>query len=102
DVRADVKVIVSLRTEYYGRLLDHLRAGRRDLTGVRDDLLRDFSKPALREAIERPTLETPLVEGQPSPRQRYGFAYGGGVAVKIADGVLKLRTENQDSALPLV
>ena len=28
DVRADVKLIVSLRTEYYGRLLDHLRAGR--------------------------------------------------------------------------
>ena len=26
DVKADVKLIVSLRTEYYGRLLDHLRA----------------------------------------------------------------------------
>ena len=102
DVRADVKVIVSLRTEYYGRLLDHLRAGRRDLTGVRDDLLRDFSKPALIEAIERPTLETPLVEGQPSPRQRYGFTYADGVAEAIADGVLKLRSENQDSVLPLV
>ena len=102
DVRADVKVIVSLRTEYYGRLLDHLRAGRRDLTGVRDDLLRDFSKPALIEAIERPTLETSLVEGQPAPRQRYGFTYADGVAAAIADGVLKLRSENQDSVLPLV
>ena len=102
DVRADVKVIVSLRTEYYGRLLDHLRAGRRDLTGVRDDLLRDFSKPALIEAIERPTLETPLVEGQPAPRQRYGFTYADGVAAAIADGVLRLRSENQDSVLPLV
>ena len=102
DVRADVKVIVSLRTEYYGRLLDHLRAGRRDLTGVRDDLLRDFSKPALIEAIERPTLATPLVEGQPSPRQRYGFTYAAGVAAAIANGVLRLRSENQDSVLPLV
>ena len=102
DVRADVKVIVSLRTEYYGRLLDHLRAGRRDLTGVRDDLLRDFSKPALIEAIERPTLETSLVEGQPAPRQRYGFTYADGVAAAIADGVLRLRSENQDSVLPLV
>lgn len=27
DVEADVKLIVSLRTEYYGRLLDHLREG---------------------------------------------------------------------------
>ena len=102
DVRADVKVIVSLRTEYYGRLLDHLRAGRRDLTGVRDDLLRDFSKTALIEAIERPTRETPLVEGQHSPRQRYGFTYDAGVAAAIADGVLRLRSENQDSVLPLV
>ncbi len=102
DVRADVKVIVSLRTEYYGRLLDHLRAGRRDLTGVRDDLLRDFSKPALIEAIERPTLEIPLVGGQPPPRQRYGFTYAVGVAAAIADGVLRLRSENQDSVLPLV
>ena len=69
DVQADVKLIVSLRTEYYGRLLDHLRAGRRDLTGVRDDLLRDFSRSALIEAITRPTSETPLAPGQPSPRE---------------------------------
>ena len=73
DLKADVKLIVSLRTEYYGRLLDHLRAGRRDLTGVRDDLLRDFSKSALIEAITRPTSETPLASGQPSPREKYGF-----------------------------
>ena len=31
DIKADVKLIISLRTEYIGRLLDHLRAGRRDL-----------------------------------------------------------------------
>ena len=30
DIKADVKLILTLRTEYYGRLLDHLRAGRRD------------------------------------------------------------------------
>src|SRR5262249_17522928 len=54
EVRGDVKLIVSLRTEYYGRLLDHLRAGRRDLAGVRDDLLRDFSKSDLIAAIECP------------------------------------------------
>jgi WD40 repeat protein len=102
DVRADVKVIISLRTEYYGRLHDHLRVGRRDLTGVRDDLLRDFSKTALIEAIERPTLETPLVEGQPSPRQRYGFSYADGVAAAIAAGVLRLRSANRDSVLPLI
>ena len=102
DVKADVKLIVSLRTEYYGRLLDHLRAGRRDMTGVRDDLLRDFSRDELIEAITRPTRETPLAEGQPSPRERYGFRYAPGLPEAIADGVLGLRSENQDSVLPLV
>ena len=102
DVRADVKLIISLRTEYYGRLLDHLRAGRRDLTGVRDDLLRDFSRSALIEAITRPTSETPLADGQPSPREKYGFRYAEGIPEAIADGVLALRSENQDSVLPLV
>ena len=102
DLKADVKLIVSLRTEYYGRLLDHLRAGRRDLTGVRDDLLRDFSKSALIEAITRPTSETPLASGQPSPREKYGFRYAEGIPGQIADGVLALRSENQDSVLPLV
>ncbi len=102
DLKADVKLIVSLRTEYYGRLLDHLRAGRRDLTGVRDDLLRDFSRAALIEAIMGPTSETPLASGQPSPRERYGFHYAEGIPGQIADGVLVLRSENQDSVLPLV
>ena len=102
DVKADVKLIISLRTEYYGRLLDHLRAGRRDLTGVRDDLLRDFSRSALIEAITRPTSEVPLADGQPSPREKYGFRYAEGMPEAIADGVMALRSENQDSVLPLV
>ena len=102
DVQADVKLIVALRTEYYGRLLDHLRAGRRDLTGVRDDLLRDFSRSALIEAITRPTSETPLAPGQPAPREKYGFHYAEGIPGQIADGVLAMRSENQDSVLPLV
>ncbi|QEH38433.1 WD domain, G-beta repeat [Aquisphaera giovannonii] len=102
DVRADVKLIVSLRTEYYGRLLDHLRAGRRDLVGVRDDLLRDFGRAALVEAITRPTSEESLAGGGPSPREAYGFRYAKGVPERIAGGVLALRSENQDSVLPLV
>jgi tetratricopeptide (TPR) repeat protein len=102
DIRADVKLIVSLRTEYYGRLLDHLRAGRQDLTGVRDDLLRDFSQEALIAAIERPTSELPIAEGQPSPREKYGFRFAEGVAAQIAQDGLELRTEHQDSVLPLI
>ena len=79
DIKADVKLIVSLRTEYYGRLLDHLRAGRRDLTGVRDDLLRDFSTAALIAAIERPTSESPIADGAAlAPREvRFPIRRGG-------------------------
>jgi hypothetical protein len=102
DIKSDVKLIVSLRTEYYGRLLDHLRAGRRDFSGVRDDLLRDFSLSSLIAAIERPTLATPIASGQPSPREKYGFRFAEGVAAKIAEDGLNLRTENQDSVLPLI
>src|SRR5262249_34230128 len=102
DLKADVKLIVSLRTEYYGRLLDHLRAGRRDLTGVRDHLLGDVSRPALLEAITRPTSEVPLVLGQPSPREKYGFVFAAKIPEQIVDGVLRIRRDHQDGVLPLV
>src|SRR5262249_48321676 len=49
----------------------------------------------------RPTSETPLADGQPSPRERYGFRYAEGIPEAIADGVLALRSENEDSVLPL-
>ena len=102
DIKADVKLIISLRTEYYGRLLDHLRAGRRDFSGVRDDLLRDFSTASLIAAIERPTLDSPIAPGQPSPREKYGFRFAEGVAARIAEDGLDLRTEHQDSVLPMI
>jgi hypothetical protein len=102
DVQGDVKVIVSLRTEYYGRLIDRLRAGRRDMAGVREYLLTDFSRDDLIDAIERPTADTEIPHALEVPREKYGFRYADGVARQIADGVLALRTQNQDSVLPLV
>ena len=102
DLKADVKLIITLRTEYYGRLLDHLRAGRRDFSGVRDELLRDFSLPSLIAAIERPTSPEPLEHGLCAPRAKYGFRFAEGVAAKIAEDGLSLRTEHQDSVLPLI
>ena len=79
DLKADVKLIVSLRTEYYGRLLDHLRAGRRDLTGVRDDLLRDFSRAALIAAIDAPDLgDAASPTGQPRPARSTASVRRGG------------------------
>ena len=54
------------------------------LPGLRDDLLRDFDHAQLVQAIEWPTRTTPLAEGQDSPRQKYRFYDGDGVAETIA------------------
>ena len=102
DLKADVKLIITLRTEYYGRLLDHLRAGRRDFSGVRDELLRDFSLPSLIAAIERPRRRQSRWRTGCAPRAKYGFRFAEGVAAKIAEDGLSLRTEHQDSVLPLI
>jgi tetratricopeptide (TPR) repeat protein len=102
DIRADVKLVISLRTEYYGRLLDHLRAGRRSFSEVRNELHRDFTPASLIGAIERPTSTEPLAPGRESPREKYRFQFAEGVAAQIAEGVLSLRTEHQDSVLPLI
>ena len=80
----------------------YLRAGRDDLNGVREDLLREFSCEALVAAIERPTSAAPIAPTAPSPRQEYRFRYEEGVPRAIAEGVPRLRTENQDSVLPLM
>lgn len=69
---------------------------------MRDDLLREFSRDALVKAITRPTSETRLAPDQPSPREEYRFRYAEDVPEQIADDILEMRSENQDSVLPLV
>ncbi|HVK08078.1 MAG TPA: hypothetical protein VM597_04810, partial [Gemmataceae bacterium] len=96
------KIIVSLRTEYHGRLTDRLRLGRADVSGVRDYLLTDFDAAALAEAIRRPTAEEPIPFAAEVPFAKYGFRYAAGVAEQIAAEVLAHTTNRQDSALPLL
>ena len=82
DVQGDVKVIVSLRTEYYGRLIDRLRAGRRDMTGR-------AGVPAHRLLPGRPDRgdraahvrrRDPLRPGGPAREVRLPLRRGGGPA----------------------
>ena len=102
QAEGDFKVIVSLRTEYLGRLVDRLRQGARDIRGVREYLLTDFDAPALAEAIRRPTTRTPIAHAAEIPFDRYGFSYDAGVPEAIAEGLLASRTTRQDSVLPLL
>ena len=103
DIKADVKLILTLRTEYYGRLLDHLRAGRRLFPGGAGRVAPRFL-PAVVDRGDRTTdiAELPLGHGAAIAPTKYGFRFGEGVAAQIAEDGLSLRTEHQDSILPLI
>jgi hypothetical protein len=86
----DFKIILSLRTEYYGRFVDSLRRGARPGRSVREYLLTDFDEDRLAEAIRRPT-DFP----------KYDFRYANGVAANLARAVVAYCRNKQDSVLPL-
>ena len=77
--QGDYKVIVSLRTEFYGRLIGSLRQGRTKRDRVRDYLLADLDRDALVAFVSRPTAERPIDHAREVPRDRYGFRYAEGV-----------------------
>jgi hypothetical protein len=97
----DFKLVVSLRTEYYGRLVDRLRSGVRAAAGVREYLLTDLDTQALTKAITRPTVDVPIRYAGEVPFAKYGFEYAEGVAERIAVEVVRHTTGRQDSVLPL-
>ena len=85
----DFKVIMALRTEYYGRLVDGLRRGTKDMGGIREYLLTDFDVPDLVAAITRPTSTEPIRYASEIPDEKYRFLYEQGLPEAIARGVLK-------------
>lgn len=96
------KVIFSLRTEYYGRLIDRLRTGVSDTSNIREYLLTDFEEADLIEAVRRPTLSERIPHTDEIPFQKYGFRYDDGVAEEIARRVLHFTSLRRDSVLPLL
>ena len=97
--RGDYKVIVSLRTEFYGRLIGSLRQGPNGATGVRDYLLSDLDRDALVAFVTRPTADHPIDHARELPRDRYGFRYAEGVPDVLATELL--RAGRKDGVLPL-
>ena len=95
-----VKLIISLRTEFYGRLIDRLRRGVAGATGVREYLLTDLDREGLIEAICRPTLTHAIRYTDQIPAQVYKFRYAPGVPEAIASELM--RAGQRDGVLPLV
>jgi tetratricopeptide (TPR) repeat protein len=96
------KVVVSLRTEYHGRLTDKLRKGANPTAGVRDYLLTDFGHEALTEVIRRPTSAEAVEHAAEVPAEKYGFRFAAGVAEDIARRTRAYSINRSDSVLPLV
>jgi hypothetical protein len=102
DAGSDFKVILSLRTEYYGRIIDRLRRGLHDTVGVREYLLTDFDEKSLVDAILRPTAVEKIPYTSDVPFKKYGFRYADGVAEDVAHRVVRYTTQRRDSVLPLM
>ena len=89
--RIDAKLIIALRTEFYGRFFNAMSldfgAGAADSKQYE---LGDLSKDDIVRAIERPT-ETTEVPGYGVPFDKYGFSYAKGVPERIATDLVKSR-----------
>ena len=101
SIRGNFELVLALRTEYYGRLVDRLRRGVRDAVGVREYLLTDFDEERLTEAILRPTSTQEVPYSAEVPFAKYGFRYADGVGEDIARQVVAYTRNRQDSVLPL-
>jgi WD40 repeat protein/tetratricopeptide (TPR) repeat protein len=88
DGRGDYKLIVALRTEFYGRLVSALRRGLSEPEGVREYLLTDLDACAMMAVIRRPTSRELLPHSAETPFEKYrGFDYAEGVPETIARAV---------------
>ena len=79
----DLRVVIALRTEYYGRFRHELQMRAADPSRVRDFYLATLDHDSLIKAIERPTLET-SVGSFSAPRVHYRFSYEPGLSEQIA------------------
>jgi tetratricopeptide (TPR) repeat protein len=70
----DLKLLVALRTEFYGRFLDKTRQVAADTVNIRDYLLSELTEDQLVSAIVRPTLKD-AVSSYGKPYEHYGFEY---------------------------
>ncbi|MCP4214634.1 MAG: hypothetical protein GY765_08250 [bacterium] len=93
----DMKLVISLRTEYYGRFYNLMHIDFSARSDARQYYLDDFSLESLEEAIERPTSKEPVPGFGVPP---YGFEYEPGLVKKIASQLMEAK--QQGGVLPVM
>jgi hypothetical protein len=83
----DARIIVALRTEYYGRFIDATQVSYETTGEFRQFLLAELSRDMLIEAVCRPTLAEEVFP-YGIPRDVYGFTFQPDLAVAIVDDIL--------------
>lgn len=104
--RFDIKVILALRTEYYGQFADNFRLAP-DLSvstvhsGLEQFMLHGIgSRESLETVILCPTLDVAAVPRLGAPYKQYGFRFEDGLVPEIVNDVLHHCGES--STLPIV
>lgn len=86
----DVKLVISIRTEYFGRFVNGMHVDPRVRSDAKEYLLEDFTEEMLIEAIERPTTKEPILP-YPTPWETYRFSFEPGLAKEIARDLVKAK-----------
>lgn len=81
----DLKLLVALRTEYFGKF--YAETQQDDSLDMRHFYLRDLTREQLIRAIERPTMKE-MVFNHGHPFDQYQFSYEEGLAGEIADDLI--------------
>ncbi len=108
QLNLDLKIVISLRTEYYGQFCSffsdapayRITSEASPLSGIRDYYLQPIRKEKqIIGIIKRPTLDQPI-GAMSAPRETYGFEYAPGVAETIARDLSRLSGDS--SILPVL
>lgn len=97
---ARCKVIISMRTEFLGKLLDLLPSVK-DRSGFRDYLLAPLSRTAIKEALLLPMATESPVYAASAPHAKYRIAFAAGVIDEIVNDALTTSAEQRVEAAPL-
>jgi WD40 repeat protein len=102
DTPGRARVVLSLRTDYQGRLLGLLQQGPEDLAWLRSHRLEPLDEQALLNAVQAPTSIEPLAGMSEAPFVKYRFLYEGGLAEQLVRTARRAAAARQQSAAALL
>jgi WD40 repeat protein len=96
------KLLVSVRTEYFGRLVALLRRSPAETGSLRAYLLTELREEAMVAAVVQPTLNEPVPFSTEVPFEKYGFRYEEGLPESLVRQARQVARERQESPLALL